>query len=452
MRPTFPACLALLALSILGPRPAAAGPDSLAGHWEGAYSRMGSIQLVSIDLALRDSRLVGTYDVPECDVASEVIRDLNVTGAALSMRPRYGLFQMVLSADRTEMTGQNGAWKPPVLLHLKRRPLPARPTFPSDTLRFRNGGASLAGTLVRPVGPGPFPAVVVVHGSGASGRTDAYYHFWGNYLAARGIAVLLYDKRGVGASSGDFESATFDDLAGDALAGVAALRTRPAVDPRRIGLLGISQGGWIAPLAASRSTAVSFLILDVGPAVSVGEQELDRVRNEMLDDGASPAEIGEAVGYTQRALDAAYTGKGRDTLDSLTAVVRARPWATHVQLVESEHDLEDWRRERYDPAAVLSHTKLPVLALLGERDPLVSPADNRERFERYLGQAGNRDLTIAVIPGAGHDLVTFGSLRGGEWKWPESFWVWPRRPAEFRTVVDGWLQAHRLGVPPRGTP
>ncbi len=362
----------------------------------------------------------------------------------LTLHLTYGVFTMHVSPDIGEMTGANRKWNPPLLLHLKRgEERPGRSPV-REELTFRNGGITLAGSLVKPeLGP-PWPAVVVIHGSGNQGRKDGFYARWGNYFARQGVAALIYDKRGVGDSTGDYEHATFDDLAGDAVAAVGALSRRPDIELDRLGLFGMSQGGWLAPLAASRTGEVRFLILDVGPAVTVRKQELDRVAYSMRADGCAESDIDQALDYTRSVFAAAYAGEGIGALLAQAADVAAGPWADYVSVVTSEADLEGWRLIRYDPAAVLSSTKIPLLALFGEEDTLVPPAENIGLMRRYLERAGNSDFTLSVIPGVGHDMETFGTLRGGEWSWPEHYWVWPRKSPALGRTITVWMRAHHI--------
>ena len=127
-----------------------------------------------------------------------------------------------------------------------------------EEVTFRNGAVSLAGTLTLPSGIKPHPAVVFIHGSGPDSREN--YSFYAELFARHGIATLIYDKRGVGASTGDWRRVHFRDLAEDALAGVRLLRSHKDIDASRIGLWGGSNGGWVAPLAASLSNDVAFVI------------------------------------------------------------------------------------------------------------------------------------------------------------------------------------------------
>ena len=143
-------------------------------------------------------------------------------------------------------------------------------TLPEEEISFKDGDVTLAGSLLLPSTPGPYPAVVFVHGSGPSSRND--YRLIASYFAANGVAALIFDKRGVGKSSGNWAASGFDELAGDALAAIETLKTRADIQPRNIGLCGMSQAGWIMPLAASRSPDVAFLISLSGPGVSPEEQ------------------------------------------------------------------------------------------------------------------------------------------------------------------------------------
>ncbi|HSS51440.1 MAG TPA: prolyl oligopeptidase family serine peptidase, partial [Thermoanaerobaculia bacterium] len=117
-------------------------------------------------------------------------------------------------------------------------------------------------------------------------------------------------------------------------------------------------------------------------------------------------------------------------------------WAEQVQLATSPADLEGWRHQRYDPAEVLRHTTIPVLAVYGATDTLVPPAENAELMRRLLTEAGNRDVTIRIFPRASHNLEWFGDLRTGTWSWPEGYWVWAKKAPGYADTVIGWLRRH----------
>src|SRR5204863_2609161 len=138
---------------------------------------------------------------------------------------------------------------------------------------FRNGDVTLSGTLLLPLTEMPHPAVVFLHGAGSEGRYGA--RFLAEYLTRYGIAALIYDKRGVGKSTGDWKRSDFNDLAGDAIAGIHLLQQRNEINSREIGLYGHSQGGMITPLISSRSRDVAFIISGAGSAVPVYESEIN---------------------------------------------------------------------------------------------------------------------------------------------------------------------------------
>src|SRR6266849_6497704 len=136
---------------------------------------------------------------------------------------------------------------------------------------FKNGDTTLAGRLLIPITDGAHPAIVIIHGSGPDEGSE--YRVYAEQFARAGIAALIYDKRGSGKSSGDWRHLTLEDLTGDALAAVRYLKSRPEINPRQIGLWGISQGSWIVALAASRSKDVAFVITVAGDGVSPTQQE-----------------------------------------------------------------------------------------------------------------------------------------------------------------------------------
>ena len=425
----------LLALLLMLPWTAAAQTYPLAGHWEGAVARLGSVQPIQVDFREQDGKLGATVDVPERSLVGMPAEAVEYTPPTLRLKFLYGEATLRVDAETEEMTGVIPAWQPEVRIHLKRAEAPA-PDFREEEVRFASGSLSLAGTLVQPLGTGPHPALVLVQGSAWNTRTEPRYRSQAIFFARHGFAALTYDKRP------GFENATFGDLADDAAAAVRYLKTRRDVDARHLGLAGYSQGGWVAPLAASRVDGVAFLVLHVAPAVSVEDQELQRIRHGMAADGFSEEDVARAAAYTRKVFDAAYRGADWAGLAAATEKAKGTKWAEQVQLVTTPADLEGWRRQRYDPVDVLRRTTLPVLALYGAIDTLVPPAENADLMRRYLEEAGNRDVTIRIFPRASHNLEWFGDLRTGTWSWPEGYWVWAKRAPGYADTVVGWLRAH----------
>ena len=158
--------------------------------------------------------------------------------------------------------------------------------YRQSEVRFANGSVELAGLLLTPLSPGPHPAVVFIHGSGVSDRDLMWYSQMGDYLAQRGVAVLLPDKRGCGKSMGQWQSSSFEDYAGDALAAVRYLRESYPGELEGIGLIGMSQGGFIAPLAASESADVRFIVSYSGSAATLTDTVRHEIATDVRDSGA----------------------------------------------------------------------------------------------------------------------------------------------------------------------
>ena len=288
-------------------------------------------------------------------------------------------------------------------------------------VRFPNGDVTLAGTLVLPNTGGPHPAVVFIHGSGRNIRD--HVRFFADAFASHGIAGLVYDKRGVGDSTGEFPDdliSSFVDLADDAIAGQSFLKERPDIDSSRIGFWGFSQGGWLAPLAASRSDGTAFVICVGGPGVDGESQMQYAIPNLMRADEFTEEAISETLkdrAFLQDLLhEIAVSGEGWEELDAQVERIKRTGLPLYVGIPEAEYqdirdviDIDAWRPERseaakHDPYAVLTKVTCPVLSIYGECDASVPVAKSVEVFEAALEEAGNADYTIKVFPKANHGV------------------------------------------------
>jgi pimeloyl-ACP methyl ester carboxylesterase len=242
-----------------------------------------------------------------------------------------------------------------------------------------------------------------------------------DHLTRAGIATLRVDDRGVGGSTGNTMTATIADNAADALAGVAFLKSRPKIDPRRIGLLGHSEGGWVAPLAATQSKDIAFLVLLAGPAVTGEEIRFAQDSVIALLSGGSLEDVAASRVMSQAMYDALKAepddslaldrmiAAAEGTYDRLTPAQRAR-----VDSAVAGMDLRQafrpmatpWYRYllTYDPRPVLAQVTVPVLALYGEKDVQVPPGQNVPPMEAAFRSAGNRRATVRVFPGLNHLL------------------------------------------------
>jgi pimeloyl-ACP methyl ester carboxylesterase len=283
--------------------------------------------------------------------------------------------------------------------------------YSQEEVVFKSGDIGLTGLLLKPRDSGLHPGVVFIPGSGGSGRDNIWSFRIANHLAMNGIAVLLPDKRGTGTSGGDWKSADFWELATDALAGLGLLRTRAGVDPQRVGLVGLSQGGWIAPLAAARSRQVAFVVDISGPAVSVKEQMLHETVQDLKRARVPESDVKEVLdltGLLERHL------RGEVPWQDYEAALKAKRVGFKGMLFkEFPEKPDDWqlgfyqRVGSFDPLPYWRRLEVPFLILFGELDDSEkSPVRaSVARLQEALAGKDPARYTIKVFPDTGHGLV-----------------------------------------------
>lgn len=413
---------------------------SAIGDWQGDLQTAGPKLRLVLHVRERADTLAATLDSPDQLAFGLQVDRIGVRGDSLRLLMTGIAAGFVGAFDSTgaELHGhwiQGPATLPLILrrsgvMQSERRPQDPVPPYPYDTLEVAyenaSGPAHLAGTLTRPRGRGPFPAVLLITGSGQQDRDEAIaghrpFRVLADALTRRGIAVLRVDDRGMGRSTGDVAASTSEDFAGDVLAGVAYLERRSDIDPRRIGLVGHSEGGLIAPLVATRSRDVAFIVLMAGPGIPGWELiplQGERVARAMGADEASIA-FGKAVNERMVALalqpgdSAAIATRMRALSDSVKA---ALPEAQRKQLGDGPFlkasqiraFLQPWFGYflSHDPAPTLRHVTCPVLAINGALDTQVPAKENLAAIERALHAGNNRDFKLVELPGLNHLFQT----------------------------------------------
>lgn len=301
-----------------------------------------------------------------------------------------------------------GIWKglgvaAPLVLH--RSPRSPPPAITVDSIAFHNGAITLAGSVYSPAGAHGVPGVVEIHGSGPD--TRAKYENKAVYLARRGVAVLVFDKRGTGGSTGDWATASMTDLAQDALAGVAALRRHPGVDPHLVGVEGFSQGGWIAPLAATLDSGVAFVVVGSASGINAMAQSIYDVQNAMHAAGDPDSIVRLAVSLRER-LYASPRGEPRRRLNRELQRYSTETWFSRSVLPDSLSDsVPPGVRAflHFEPEPTWRQVRVPVLAYWGEKDINVPAARSHLILSRALRAAGNRDTTFLIYPGSDHGMT-----------------------------------------------
>jgi pimeloyl-ACP methyl ester carboxylesterase len=335
-------------------------------------------------------------------------------------------FDGELSKDGNEIFGAftQGATLPLTLKRVARASGLNRPQHPRAPFGYaseevvvenRTAGVKLAGTLTRPRTIAPAPAAVLISGSGPQDRDSTLFAHKpflviADALTRQGMAVLRMDDRGVGGSSGNLQKSTLDDLAGDALAAVAFLKSRKDIDGAHIGLIGHSEGAVVAPLAASRSKDVAFVVMLAGTGVP-GEEVLYR-QGELIarSTGADETAISEARELQRRS----FAILRAEPQEAAAAARIQAAWAADRDLlppaartmIDSQIGALTTAEVRsflfHDPAEVLRKLKQPVLALGGERDVQVPSDQNLPAIRAAFEAGGNPDFSVRELPGLNH--------------------------------------------------
>ena len=286
---------------------------------------------------------------------------------------------------------------------------------------FTNGDVRLVGDLTLPTTPAPHPAVILIHGCCGSKPTRDF-GYWSTYLAHHGIAVLAYDRRGGGASGGDFNSATYDDVAGDVVAGFDMLTHRSDIDTRRIGVFGMSNGGYVAPLAVARSGGrIAFVVVRSGSTRRVGDNIDYEVGNDLRARGFDSTSVRRGVELRRRVTDfvidrPVVSVAAWDSLRAEVGAVRTEPWFQYGRTIwvlyvtpadsGGARYINSLRRSwAYDPMPLWRQVKAPVYIMLGGLDRSVPTAESAPAFRKVFKESGNRDATVRVFPQGNHGLL-----------------------------------------------
>lgn len=386
------------------------------------------------------TRAEAIWDIPELTEYGTIFAIAPTTSAQLQLAAGTGRneIRVTLSPGGERLTGQwqRGPMKGELSLSACSAPPP--PRAKRETVTIENGNVRLAATLMLPAGDGPFPAVAWTHGSGNVTRETRNYSRWAELLAREGVASLLYDKRGHGDSTGDESIATLDVLATDLIAGVEHLAARSDIDAKRIGVGGLSQGGWIAPLAATRSDRIAFVIVESASGVDAGDQDLYIFRKQLEQRGASTSQIDELAGL-RRALFTFYkTGEGRVALENGLKQIQNEPWYVQAGFppLPLQRPGEDKRRKMFrfgiDPPSVWRQVRVPVLAVWGSEDVLVPPIESKRIIETALAETGNENATLQIFNGATHTLL--------QPKSPGDPWQRVRVCEDWPTLLVDWIK------------
>jgi uncharacterized protein len=420
--------------------PAAKKSDAskLEGVWLGTL-KVGVQELrLGFSVVATPSKLTATLNSLDQGVDGVPVQEVTEKDGAV----HFGLpsikatFEGKLNKDGTEIVGEwmQGTTFPLTLKRVSKLPTAKRPQEPKrpfpyreEEITYENKKAKVkfAGTLTLPKGDGPFPAVVMITGSGPQNRDEELlghkpFLVIADYLTRRGIAVVRVDDRGVGGSTGDNDSSTTADFAEDALAGVEFLKGRKEIDDKHIGLIGHSEGGLVGPLAASTSKDVAFVVMLAGPGLPGDEILIEQNKLILKAAGASQDAIDRQLKWLSMALPIIKQEEDAKVADKR---IRAEMAKWKEAAGEKDKAMADFVNTRekavgtlntkwfrfflsYDPRPALRKVQCPVLALNGEKDLQVPSKANLDAVAMALKEGGNKDYTVKEFPGLNHLFQT----------------------------------------------
>jgi len=423
------------------------------GLWQGTLKVPGGeLRVVFHVNKAADGKLSATFDSPDQGATGIAVEECAFSNGKLTLAAKTigGGFEGAMKNDSTiEGTWSQGGLSLPLALKRiekveeARRPQEPKKPYPykEEEVEFENktAGIKLAGTLTEPESGGPFPAAVLISGSGPENRDEEVFGHkpflvLSDYLTRQGIAALRYDDRGVGKSGGDSRTATTADLATDAQAAFEYLKNRQDIDPKRVGLIGHSEGGVIAPIVANEAPGVAFVVLMAGTGLPGDSVLMLQSQLVAKAEGAADSTLAKSA-VAQRAL----LNLAKSNLDSAALAAKLKPLLkqamsqlsptdsqasssadTSSQAVEQQvkQVLTPWFHYflNYDPRPALMRLKQPVLAIVGEKDVQVAPKENLAAIEAALKAGGNKDFAVKELPGLNHLFQTANTGGVSEYK------------------------------------
>ncbi len=425
----------LMAILTFSVSPTAFG-QNITGQWNGLLNIPGSPLRLAINITKTDQGYTSTLDSPDQGAYDIPVDTTLFKGSTLKLTViNLGIqYKGEFADDTLKGTFIQGGMTLPLDFSrdkiekttVKRPQEPNKPyPYLAEDVTFQNVEAniSLAGTLTMPKKEGKYPAVVLITGSGPQDRNEEIvghkpFLVISDYLTKNGIAVLRFDDRGIGQSTGDFASATSVDFASDVKSAVAYLKTRKEIDVTKIGLVGHSEGGLIAPMVAAESKDIDFIVLMAGPGIS-GDKLLS-LQGKLIEkaSGISEAKIKRSGEIRDKMIAKTIASKDINTLKAELRTYLIEEFQntesrallpqgiTEEQFISMQINFmaTPWMVNflRHDPATVLEKVDCAVLAINGEKDLQVPPKENLTAIDYTLKKQGNKKVTVMEFPNVNH--------------------------------------------------
>ncbi len=420
--------ISLFSLTIYG--------QDITGQWNGALKIQGTQMRLVFNISQTENSLSSTMDSPDQGAKGipatttsfeNSILKITIANAKIEYEGTLGQDNIIVG------TFKQGGQSFPMNLSKEKiekeklvRPQEPIKPFPyySEDITFENKkvGINLAGTLTLPNKEGVFPVVILISGSGPQNRDEELlghkpFLVLSDFLTKNGIAVLRYDDRGIAMSKGDFKTATSADFATDVESAIAYLKTRKEINKNKIGLIGHSEGGLIAPMVASKSKDVAFIVLLAGTGIQ-GDSLL-LLQKKLIEEasGINKEDIQKGQSSNRKVFDIVNKSTSLEQLNSdltiyFKQILKDNP-NTQKPAEMSDDDFVNlqvkqiatpWMQYfiKYNPATALEKVKCPVLAINGEKDLQVPPKENLEAINKALTKGGNKRVTTKELPNLNH--------------------------------------------------
>lgn len=419
--------------------------ENLIGYWEGAFVKSNSYQKIEIEFSEVNGKIFSLQIMDEWHPTFgefQVPVEVDSTGL-ISFGTGYGKAELRLDSENLEVIGYLVGFNPTISLHLKKVPNKPTPNYTIEKVSIKSEEIELNGHLHLPKINPTKSAIILVGGRGCE-ADETVYNLYAKFLREYGIAVLAYQKRGTGSSTGNCDLATIQDLAED-LKSVKSFLANHKMEFEQIGVLGISAGGWTMT-KAEENTSFDFMISIVGPSTSVKDQQLQSANYGADFYQLETKAKQNLIQYTNLLFDVKQSKEGFDTLKSLLEKAENEGWNQLLEstdIPKSGDEINNlWvKRHNYDPKKVLENYNKPFLAIYGQRDWIVPPKENTKLLRKYF-QNRQELLTTITAFNAEHGMEMEG-------KWidlgqNQSYWHFYRISPEVRITIVDFLRKHDL--------
>jgi pimeloyl-ACP methyl ester carboxylesterase len=409
--------------------------QEIIGSWTGSLKIQETSLRLVFNVSMKDSVLISTFDSPDQGAFglpttrttySESDKKLEIIASGLGI-----FYRGILENDSIVGTFNQGGIPFPLTLRKTIKEVVHKPQTPIEPLPYiseevtisdnSQNKVSLSGTLTLPDSTGIFPAIILIAGSGPNDRDETIFghkpfYVISDYLTRNGFAVLRYDKRGVGKSTGDYSKATISDFVTDASNALEYLKSRKGIDSSKIGMLGHSEGGIIAPMVASKSSDVKFLVLLAAPGTKGIEIVLDQNENSLKHQGIEPETINRLQLTNREIFESLLVWTGSENDRTALRDRLSYLWEQLPILIKLKLEKEPYLRAQFnamitpgyrsflatDPKDYLSLVSCPVLAINGENDVQVPALKNLEAIKHHIQKGGNYKVETKSYPMLNH--------------------------------------------------